>query len=409
MIDVLEVRILFGTFDTSEEMVASTVVFLTMGILSGYCAGQDALPPGPVNGTLGGNVIFKTTINPTTLLSISWTFGEPPVSIVDFVSSAGPVIGVGYVGRISLDNSTGSLELRKLTLIDSGPYRVALRTAAVQVGLTSLIVYEPISGATITTSPNPPIIEGSSVTFTCDAAGAIIAREWMKDGHPLSAGGNIIISEDKRVLSINPVKRTDTGEYRCRVSNPISTANAKHGLIVNYGPDGIEIKGQNEIEAGQKFTLTCSADSIPTSSYTWVLNGTEIPGHSPEFTKEKSEYSDSGDYTCTATNDVTGNKTSVVHKLSVKAEDSLSPVLPAGAIIRIVIRVLLVVGGAVGVAVLFIRKNGTNAEPMHRGGSQQPVYENPSSVCENPQQNQSPPLPLTEMQDFKSTYDTRIM
>ncbi|XP_038848698.1 HEPACAM family member 2-like [Salvelinus namaycush] len=231
----------------------------------------------------------------------------------------------------------------------------------------------------------------------------------MKDGHPLSAGGNIIISEDKSMLSINPVKRTDTGEYGCRVSNPISTANAKHGLIVNYGPDGMEIKGQNEIEAGQKFTLTCSADSIPTSSYTWVLNGTEIPGHSPEFTKEKSEYSDSGDYTCTATNDVTGNKTSVVHKLSVKAEGSLSPVLPAGAIIRIVIRVLLVVGGAVGVAVLFIRKNGTNAEPMHRGGSQQPVYENPSSVCENPQQNQSPPLPLTEMQDFKSTYDTRIM
>ncbi|XP_038850726.1 carcinoembryonic antigen-related cell adhesion molecule 1-like isoform X14 [Salvelinus namaycush] len=395
---------------------------LTVYLLSilGYCAGQDALPSGPVNGTLGGNVIFKTTINPTTLFAISWTFGEPPVSVVDFVSSAGSVIGVGYVGRISLDNSTGSLELRKLTLIDSGTYRVSLRTAdVIQVGSTSLIVYEtisnvtlranvidlmelndtvifscsvssgsspfsyrwlngssevtarygiqlgdggrtltianvtrydqgpyrcivsnpvsskpsqnltliisygpenttmkvtpldvlygsgsnltlscsaesspsaqfqwllngtllsnngpelrleniqanqsgsyscwahntrtlryqisepsditvlePISGANITTTPNSSIIEGGSVNLTCDASGAIITREWMKDGHPLSAGGNIIISEDKRVLSINPVKRTDSGEYRCRVSNPISTANAKHGLIVNSG------------------------------------------------------------------------------------------------------------------------------------------------------------------------------
>ncbi|XP_071252857.1 cell adhesion molecule CEACAM20-like [Salvelinus alpinus] len=339
-------------------MVAAAVVFLTMGILSGYCAGQDVFPPGPVNGTLGGNVIFKTTINPTTLLTIIWTFGEPPVSIVDFVSSAGSVTGVGYVGRISLDNSTGSLELRKLTLIDSGTYRVTLRTAAVpQVGSTSLIVYEPISGANITTTPNPAIIEGGSVTLTCNASGSIVTREWMKDGHPLSAGGNITISEDKSVLSIKSVKRTDTGEYRCRVSNPISTANAKHGLIVNYGPDGMEIMGPSEIEVGQNFTLTCSADSIPTSSYTWVLNGTEIPGHSPEFTKEKSEYSDSGDYTCTATNYVTGNKTSVVHKLSVKAKGSLTPGLSAGAIAGIVIGVLLVVGVGVGVTV-FINKNG---------------------------------------------------
>ncbi|XP_045556623.1 carcinoembryonic antigen-related cell adhesion molecule 1 isoform X1 [Salmo salar] len=263
-------------------------------------------------------------------------------------------------------------------------------------------------GTTIT-FPNTPILEGSSVTLTCDASGSIITREWMKDGQLLSAGGNLIISQDKRVLSINPVKRTDNGHYLCRVSNPVSTADAKYILIVNYGPDGMEIKDPTEIEVGQNFTLTCSADSNPPASYTWMHNETEIPGHSPEFTKEKSEYSDSGDYTCTATNDVTGNKTSVVHKLSVKGEDSLSLGLPAGAIAGIVFGLLLVVGVAFGVAVFFIRKNGTNAEPMRRRGTQQPVYENPSPVYENTRQKQSPPLPLTEMQDFKSTYDTRIM
>uniref|UniRef100_A0A4W5LD90 Ig-like domain-containing protein n=1 Tax=Hucho hucho TaxID=62062 RepID=A0A4W5LD90_9TELE len=78
---------------------------------------------------------------------------------------------------------------------------------------------ETVSGATITITPNPPIIEGGSVTLTCDAAGFNITREWMKDGRPVSSGDNIILSEDKRVLSIK--KRTDSGEYLCRISNPV--------------------------------------------------------------------------------------------------------------------------------------------------------------------------------------------
>ncbi|XP_045064324.1 carcinoembryonic antigen-related cell adhesion molecule 1-like isoform X2 [Coregonus clupeaformis] len=389
-------------------MVAAAVVFLTMAILSGYCAGLGVLPPGPVNGTLGGNVIFKTTINPTTLIFIAWTFGAPPVSIVNFASSDGTLTGEGYVGRISLDNSTGSLELRKLTLNDSGTFRVSLRKAGViNLGSTSLNVYEPISGATITTSPNPPIIEGNSVTLTCDASGSIISREWMMVGQPLYSGDNIIFSENNRVLFINSANRTDSGEYLCGVSNPVSSKNASDTVNVIYGPDGMEIKGPTEIEVGQKFTLTCSADSNPPANYTWMLNGTEIPGHSPEFPKEKSEYSDSGDYTCTATNDVTRIKTSEVHKLSVKVEGSLSPDgLSSGAIAGIVFGGLLVVGVAVGVSVFFLRKNGTNADPVHQGGSQQHVYANPSPVYENTRQNQSPPLPLT---DSKNIYDTRIM
>ncbi|CAB1333938.1 unnamed protein product [Coregonus sp. 'balchen'] len=232
------------------------------------------------------------------------------------------------MNRTLLSNKGPELRLENIQANQSGSYSCwahNTRTLRYQTPEPSdITVLEPISGAIITTSPNPPIIEGNSVTLTCDASGSIISREWMEDGQFLSAGGNMIISEDNRVLSINPVKRTDSGEYLCRVSNPISTADAKHILIVNL-------------------------------------------------------------------------------------EDSLSPGLPAGAIVGIVIGILLVAGGAVGVAVFFIRKYATNAEPMHRGGSQQPVYENPSALCENPQPNKSLPRPLTEMQDFRSTYDTKIM
>ncbi|KAM9513145.1 cell adhesion molecule CEACAM1-like isoform 2-T2 [Salvelinus alpinus] len=264
-----------------------------------------------------------------------------------------------------LSNKGPELRLDNIQHNQSGSYSCwayNTRTLRYQTsGLSDITVLEPISGATITTTPNTPIIMGRYVTLTCDASGSIITKDWMKDGQHLSAGGNITISEDKKTLFISSVNKGDAGKYLCKLNNPVSSAEAEYSLTVNYGPKKIGIiNSPNEIEVGQTFTLTCSADSIPTANYTWMHNGTEIPGHSPEFTKEKSEYSDSGNYTCTATNDVTEIKmNSLVHKLSVKAEGSLSQGLSAGAIAGIVIGVLLVVGVSVGgVAVYFTKKKG---------------------------------------------------
>uniref|UniRef100_A0A674CXN3 Carcinoembryonic antigen-related cell adhesion molecule 1-like n=1 Tax=Salmo trutta TaxID=8032 RepID=A0A674CXN3_SALTR len=312
-----------------------------MAVLLGSCYGAGVLPDGLLLGKVGGNVTFNRASDQPFLTLQMRVNGTAMFNYISNSDIFNPEDG--YRDRINLDRSSGSVELMNLVLTDSGQYTVTIVTPeAVSVDEnTKLEVYEPISGTTIITFPNTPILEGSSVTLTCDASGSIITREWMKDGQLLSAGGNLIISQDKRVLSINPVKRTDNGHYLCSVSNPVSTADAKYILIVNYGPDGMEIKGPTEIEVGQKFTLTCSADSNPPASYTWMHNETEIPGHSPEFTKEKSEFSDSGNYTCTATNYVTGNKTS---------EKTLSLGLPAGAITGIVFGLLLVVGVAFGVS-----------------------------------------------------------
>ncbi|KAJ8287734.1 hypothetical protein COCON_G00003930 [Conger conger] len=108
------------------------VVALTTGILAlltGCSSGQNLLPPGPLFGEVGGSVTFTTTVSPTgpELVTIAWSFnnGSVPVSVITFlptVTRPGP----GYVGRVSLNNVTGSLELRELTLRDSGDYSVTL-------------------------------------------------------------------------------------------------------------------------------------------------------------------------------------------------------------------------------------------------------------------------------------------
>lgn len=82
------------------------------------------------------------------------------------------------------------------------------------------------------------------------------------------------------------------------------------------GPENVRIIGPSKIHVKQPLNLTCFAESTPWATYTWTLNGTEIH-NSSVFTKDNTELSDSGDYTCRAMNNITGKTSSFVHHLSV--------------------------------------------------------------------------------------------
>uniref|UniRef100_A0A8C9ZYD6 Ig-like domain-containing protein n=1 Tax=Sander lucioperca TaxID=283035 RepID=A0A8C9ZYD6_SANLU len=170
---------------------------------------------------------------------------------------------------------------------------------------------ERISGAFVTPTTNL-MIEGISVNLTCDAAGSVFTRKWMKDGSDLTLAGNMNLYDKNKVLSFNSLKSTDSGEYSCKISNPLKLSN----IVFPDGPENVQITGPREIHLGASFTLTCSADSTPSVTYTWKLNGTEIH-NSAEFTKDNAELSDSGCYTCQAMNSITERTSTAVHGLSV--------------------------------------------------------------------------------------------
>ena len=111
---------------------------------SEFCSCQnELLLNGPLNGAVGGSVEF-TLINPPSArpTRITWSFkGNREVTIVaSFGESEDPT--VDYVGRISLDKTTASLELRGLTLNDTGLYTVSISISGVEYrGVTSLTVF----------------------------------------------------------------------------------------------------------------------------------------------------------------------------------------------------------------------------------------------------------------------------
>ncbi|KAM8736053.1 cell adhesion molecule CEACAM6-like [Acanthopagrus schlegelii] len=150
--------------------------------------------------------------------------------------------------------------------------------------------------------------------------------------------------EENRVLSFKSLSKTDRGKYSCEISHPVSNDRAQYIMIVNYGPENVQIKGPGKIDFGKTLTLTCSAESEPSASYTWTLNGTEIHSSSV-FTKVITGISDSGNYTCQAMNHITERTSSAVHQVTVTDETSACL---SGCIAGIVIACLAVCAAAGG-------------------------------------------------------------
>nr|XP_061108032.1 carcinoembryonic antigen-related cell adhesion molecule 1-like [Conger conger] len=288
------------------------VIALTTGILAlltGCSSGQNLLPPGPHNGEVGGSVTFTTTV-PTgpELLTITWCFnnGSGPVSVITFLST-GTRPGPGYAGRVSVNNVTGSLELRELTLRDSGDYSVTLINYAETLpGETRLEVYERVSNVTVRVNTTDLVEFNDTVQLECSALGSSLFYRWHNGSSDITASERVHLSADSRILTIR-VLRTDRGPLYCTVSNAISNGTSQPVLLnISFGPDDVKVTVDPPKvvhPTGSNLTLSCSAQSSPPAEFTWAFNGTNTEGQ--KLNLENIQESQSGGYTCWAHNNIT--------------------------------------------------------------------------------------------------------
>uniref|UniRef100_A0A671NBE4 Ig-like domain-containing protein n=2 Tax=Sinocyclocheilus anshuiensis TaxID=1608454 RepID=A0A671NBE4_9TELE len=332
-------------------MMVSDSLYCTLWMLSffGQYLGEDLQFSGPANGAVGGSVVFAPDNPPSTSINIvQWHFGS---TLILTAQSDSTTIVPTYSNRVSFDINTLALELWNLRLEDSGIYRLTVVTSALDqhTGETSLQVFEKITNVRLI-GPEDLLIEGeSSANISSKGTGSITSVQWMKDNSPLSPSNSIIFSSDNRSVSISPVQRSDSGEYQCTYRNPVSSETATLSLIINYGPEDVSIKGEDVVDLGVRASLSCSANSEPAASFNWKINGTDTNVTTDTFIIDETDFTHSGDYICTAWNNVTKRSATQKHALLVKVGGGGG--LSSGAIAGIVIGVLVAVAGICGLTV----------------------------------------------------------
>uniref|UniRef100_A0A672K2Y7 Ig-like domain-containing protein n=1 Tax=Sinocyclocheilus grahami TaxID=75366 RepID=A0A672K2Y7_SINGR len=305
-------------------MMVSDSLYCTLWMLSffGQYLGEDLQFSGPANGAVGGSVVFAPDNPPSTTLNIvQWQFGT---TLILIAQSDSTTIVPEYSDRVSFDRNTLALELWDLRLDDSGIYRLTVVTSAGETltGETSLQVFENITNVRLI-GPEELLIEGeSSANISSVGTGSITSVQWMKDNSPLSPSNSIIFSSDNRSVSISPVQRSDSGEYQCTYRNPAISETATLSLIINYGPEDVSIKGEDVVDLGVRVSLSCSANSEPAASFSWKINETDTDVTTDTFTIDYTDFTHSGDYICTAWNNVTKRSATQQHTLLVKGKNS---------------------------------------------------------------------------------------
>ncbi|XP_076745765.1 cell adhesion molecule CEACAM1 [Maylandia zebra] len=295
-----------GTF--SNTLV---IYFFIFGSISGFTEGVGVLPDDRLNAAVGGTMIFTTTMSPTEkpFSSVNWSFNVSTPIIV-FVINAENIIGPEYEGRITFFPSTASLELRSLTLDDTGEYTVnAVHDGTILNGRTTLVIHEKVSSVLVNSSSTDLVEFSGSVSLSCSASGPSLSFLWLNGSSEVTASDRVQLTDGGSSLTIITVTRFDQGPFRCRVSNPVSTVISDPvNLSISYGPENMDLISsppQGYFAVGSDISLTCSVGSRPPAHFKWFLNGDQLPDTGSELRLMDVQMSQSGNYSCQAFNSKT--------------------------------------------------------------------------------------------------------
>ncbi|XP_039886143.1 carcinoembryonic antigen-related cell adhesion molecule 5-like [Simochromis diagramma] len=287
------------------------IYFFIFGSISGFTEGGGVLPDDRLNAAVGETVIFTTTLSPTEkpFSSVNWSFNVS-TPIIIFVINAENIIGPEYEGRITFFPSTASLELRSLTLDDTGEYGVnAVHDGTLLNGRTTLLIYEKVSNVLVTSSSTDLVEFSASVSLSCSASGSPTSFLWLNGSSEVTASDRVQLTDGGSSLTIINVTRFDQRPFRCCVSNPVSTVTSDPvNLSISYGPENINLilsPSQGYFAVGSDISLTCSVGSRPPAHFKWFLNGDQLPDTGSELRLMNVNMSNSGNYSCQAFNNKT--------------------------------------------------------------------------------------------------------
>ncbi|XP_065327851.1 carcinoembryonic antigen-related cell adhesion molecule 6-like [Pelmatolapia mariae] len=319
--------------------------------------------------------MFTTTLTPTEtpFLTVDWklNISKNIITSTNLANNTGP----GYDVRITFFPSTGSLQLRSLTLDDTGEYRVSITQADAtnHVGHTTLEIHEKVSNVLVTASSTDLVEFNNSVSLSCSASGSPTSFLWLNGSSEVTASDRVQLTDGGSSLTIINVTRFDQGPFRCNVSNPVSFGTSDPvNLSISYGPENINLilsPSQEYFAVGSEISLNCSVGSRPPAQFKWFLNGDQLLDTGSDLRLMNVQMNQSGNYSCQAFNSKTlRSQTSQPSAITVLVPEPSSG-LSAGAIAGIVITCFVLVAAAAGGGYYFYKKKGPLKKSTNRDTS----------------------------------------
>ncbi|XP_063057327.1 hemicentin-1 isoform X2 [Engraulis encrasicolus] len=210
-----------------------------------------------------------------------------------------------------------TLQILRVKMSDGGKYScVAINPAGEAQKLIHLTVYVPpsIRDSSGDSPVSVSVRVGNSVTLECESnAVPPPTITWYKNGRAVAETANLRILADGQRLELKGAEVSDTGQYVCKASNVAGQVDKNFHLNI-YVPPSIEGPAVERVveTISNPVTFSCDASGIPPPSLTWLKNGRPIENSDSlemhivsggsRLQIARSQLSDSGAYTCLASN-----------------------------------------------------------------------------------------------------------
>lgn len=234
--------------------------------------------------------------------------------------SSPPAMIQWIVNGVYLNQSGPQLQLENVTEANSGNYKCVFHntvTSRFSSASAMIQVLDPITTVMVKPTGGPATLH-ESFTLQCEVTGPADTILWWMNGQFISAGNSTVFGMNNKTLTLNPVKPSDNGYYKCQAFNSVSNmTSSPYTVDVMYGPEMPIIMGPTAVKAGDSATLSCYAPSNPPSHYKWYFNGSLVSNTSEYITPHLPKGADRK-YICKAFNNVTGQNSSAYIMLTVE-------------------------------------------------------------------------------------------
>ncbi|OCT61202.1 hypothetical protein XELAEV_18047225mg [Xenopus laevis] len=278
-------------------------------------------PLKPFEVTAGDSASLQCQIQGTPEIKVSWYKGDTKLRPTD-------------TQKILFKNNIARLVFDQVDVNDSGEYICKVENLVGEASSsTSLTVKErkvPPSFSRKVKDIQETV--GLPILFECQIVGSEpIEVSWYKDGALIRDDYNTHTScvDNTATLQILQTDRHHAGQYSCTASNFVGTAtsNAKLLLTEAKNPPFFDVKPSPvDVPVGDPVKFECHVTGTQPIMFTWTKDNKEIKTegnykitqleNTTQLTILKADKGDSGQYTCSATNDV--GKDSCITKLSVQ-------------------------------------------------------------------------------------------